>query len=327
MNTSPLVDELNRQYQITITLAEKAFFVGVANYVRSILGDPELVSLRANLSQKALVDYDKVLETINSHKPNQSDHKKWEFADFIEAARALGEKNRAIDNLSLKEQVETSHAWMRLQSLEMLIHDPEKAERIYSKTSRGKREYELASNELGVIFSTKGNERDNAEYDFWVGSGIKNGLSEVPRSIFVKDEYLNYFTQVHTYFVNQLSKNKTSTTIIFPEGQTVIYRNGILSFSLGDGTHDSIDFSTAPKLMKVFDVFWENKKRINENNISSSKALNLYHELHNQEIETRQFGYLVSHIRSTKINKKRLLKERIKIDFDHETNSWHYEWH
>lgn len=325
MNIQQAKDEFDRQYRAIISLPEKAFFVGIANYVKSVLGNADLTSIESTLLQKAHKDYDDTIAEL-SKDPSISVGKDWEFADFVAAGKRLAEKQAKTKNVSIKEQFDVSHAWMKLRNLEMFIHDRDRAKSIYSKTERGKFQYELSVTELDLIFDTRANERNNDEYDDWVRSGLKNSLEEVRRTIFVQDEYLNYLTQVHNYFMEQLSKHNVFHSIVFPEGQAVLYRNGILSFNLGDGTHDSIDFSTAPELKKVFDVFWENKVRNLESRISSIKALELYRSINNEEIDKRQFGYLVSHIRGSKINKKPRLKDRIKISFDRKTESWVYEW-
>jgi hypothetical protein len=325
MNQS--TEDLNRQYQIIISLPEKAFFIGVANYVRSVLESPDLDSVRAELSRKALSDYDKTIELMAEKNVKSHLQKNWKMDDFIAEGLKLGKKLDAIKDVSIKGQTEASHAWMKLQTLEKFIHDREKIKAIYSKTPRGQREYELSIAELDLIMSTKASERDSDEYEFWVESGRKESVDKIPRSIFVHNDFINYFAQVHSYFTDLTSQKQASSLIKFPEGQTVLYENGVLSFDLGDGTHDSIDFSTAPKQRKIFEVFWENKRRTLKNSITYSDAVDLYRELHGEEIDKRHFAYWISHIRGSKINKKPMLKKRIEINHVAEPESWNYNWY
>ncbi len=326
MASNQLSGDLTRQYQTIISLPEKAFFVGLANYVRSVLDNPDLDSIRAELSQKALSDYDKTIEVVNEKDSIGDSKKDWKMADFVKAGSDLARKLNAIKDVSIKEQTETSHAWMKLQTLEMFVHDRKKAKNIYSKTPRGLQEYDQTITELNLILSTKANERDSEEYEFWVESGRKENMQAIPRSIFVQDEYQNYLSQVHLYLLSALSNKNVSSTIIFPEGETVLYRKGTLYFFLSDVTHDFIDFSTSPKIRMVFEVFWANWKRTHENTVSDSKVFTLYRELHGEDINKDTFADYVSHIRTTKINKKPHLKSRIGIYFDRKTKLWNYHW-
>lgn len=326
MDSNQLSGDLTRQYHTIISLPEKAFFVGLANYVRSVLGNPDLDSIRAKLSQKALSDYDKTIEAVNEKDSIGDPKKDWQMADFVKAGSDLARKLNAIKDVSIKEQTETSHAWMKLQTLEMFIHDREKAKNIYSKTPRGEREYELSIAELDLILSTKANERDSDEYQFWVESGRKESVEDIPRSIFVKHEYLNYLSQVHLYLNVVISNKNVSSTIIFPEGETILYRKGVLYFYVSNATHDFLDFSTSPDLKKILDVFWDNWKRKGINNISPSNALTLYEALHGEAVTRSKFSSDVSHINSTKLDLKPHLKDRLKISFNRKTDTWDYNW-
>ncbi len=324
MSTNQLSDDLIRQYQTIISLPEKAFFVALANYARGVLDNPDLVSLQTELSKSALSDYDQTIEVL-SKKTDTPLKKNWKMADFVKEGLKLAEKKKALDETFIKEQTEASHAWMRLKTLEMLVHDRNKAKSIYSKTPRGQQQYELSVTELDIILNTKANERNNEEYEFWVESGRKSSLQDVSRSIFVQSEYINYLNQVNTYLVSQINAQKVSSLIVFPEGETTLYQNGVLFFKLGDGTHDIIDFSTAPTQKKIFDVFWENKRRTLRDIISYEDALSLYKKLHGKEIDKRHFAYLISHIRG-KINKKPHLINRIEFTRMDEIDSWKYNW-
>lgn len=322
MNTSSIVDALNHQYQAVISLPEKAFFVGAANYIKAILENNDLVDVQSELAQKALSDYDETIEAIGKHETGQSDHKKWKMADFIKAGRSLGEKHKMIKAVLGKEEVDVSHAWMRLRSLEMMLHDREQAKRVYSKTPRGMHEYEVSIKELDVILSTSENAEGNSEYEFWVESGRKKSLKEIPRSIFIHEEYLNYLAQVHMYFMAKMPTMKASSRVSFPDGETVIYQNKSLSFKLGDGSHLPVDFSTSPDLRRVFETFWELRRRTPKMGVSLVTALQTYKELFGDDIDGHTFVTRISHIRRTKINKKPELKERFKIEFDKTNKTW-----
>jgi len=320
MNQS--TEELNRQYQAITTLPEQAFFIGVANYARSVLDNPGLASMRAELSQKALSDYDKTIEELNQKDSNGQPEKDWKMVDFVEAGLKLSKKLDAVKDVFTKGQTENSHAWMKLQTLEMFVHDRKKAKSIYSKTPRGLQEYDQSVTELDVILSTKANERNSEEYEFWVESGRKENMQAIPRSIFIKDEYLNYLSQVHLYLLERLSKTQSSSTTIFLEGETVIYRNKGLSFKLGDGSFLSIDFSTSPDLRKVFEVFWELRRRDPSKGNSLETALEVYKQLFDENIDAHIFTNRIHHIRRTKINNKPEIKERFKISFNKSEKTW-----
>lgn len=323
MNIPPSLDELNRQYQTLILLPEKAFFVGVANYVRFVLDSPSLQDLHSKLSQKALADYDKTLEAIKRNKPKQSDRKKWKLADFIEAGRSLGEQHKIIKDSQLKQEVAASHAWARLQRLELMVHDRNKAERTYSKTPKGAFEYKVSIKELDMILCAKADEKNNEEYEFWIESGLKDSLGNVPRSIFIRDEFLNYLTQVHAFFTTKISTNKGSSKIQLPNSDNVIYQNKNLSFRLGDGSYISVDFSTSPDLRKVFESFWELRRRNFQEGSSLETILNIYKQLFNEAIDSHILVTRISHIRRTKINTKPELKDRFKIEYDKSDKTWH----
>lgn len=322
MNITSSLDELNSQYQTLISLPEKAFFVGVANYVRFVLNSLALQDLHTELSQKVLIDYDKTLETIKNRKPKQSDHKKWQLADFIEAGRALGEQHKLIKDSNQKKEIEASHAWARLQSLEIMIHDRARAQKIYSKTPRGTFEYKVSIKELDMILCAKEDEQNNEEYEFWVESGLKDSLSSVPRSTFIRDEYLNYLAQVHTFFTTMLSTKGNSKTQ-FPSSENVTYQNKNLNFMLGDGSYISVDFSTSPDLRKVFESFWELRRRNFQEGSSLEAVLNVYKQLFNEVIDSHILVTRISHIRRTKINTKPELKDRFKIEYVKSDKTWH----
>lgn len=108
----------------------------------------------------------------------------------------------------------------------------------------------------------------------------------------------------------------------FLSGQTFIYQNQVLFFKLGDDTPDSIDFSAADELRKIFESFWELKKRTAKTNFEPQEVVSMYKELFDKDIERHYLASQISNLRTTKIKPKRLLRQRFKIDFDKASQSW-----
>lgn len=108
----------------------------------------------------------------------------------------------------------------------------------------------------------------------------------------------------------------------FLPGQTVAYQNQVLFFKLGDNTSDSIDFSGADILRNIFESFWELRKRETRPDFKPQEVITMYKELFKKDIEPHYLAGQVSNIRTKKINPKQNLKERFKIDFDRDSQTW-----
>lgn len=324
MSTQNIINELDRQYNIVISLPEKAFFVGIANYVKTVTDNSELTPIINELYSMVKLDYEEVkrYQDITKNIGNPKTMK-----DLIKAGKIVGTSINASKNLQIKEQTNAGHAWIKLETLGLIIHDPSRVEKAYSKTLQGQHEYKVMKKELDMILSSAENEYENEEYTSWVESDIKKSRAEIPRSIFVKEDYLNYLTQVHAYFMRRQSTATVFSTIVFPEGETVLYTKGMIYFYIGNKiVPDSIDLSTSPDLKKTFDILWEHLKRTGKNTISHPEVLALFKDLHDEEIESSKFASDISHFRTTKINKKPHLKERIEINFDPSIKSWKFNW-
>jgi len=317
MNTQQIKDELNRQYSSLLTLPEKAFFVGLANYTKSIQDEPDLSDIRKSLSRKALSDYDEVILRYKKQYKSKNPQTDWIMADFVKAGKGLARKQAKIQNTLEKDQIDASHAWKKLQTVEVFINDRGRAERIYSKTPRGKHEYQQTITELDDILYARKRDRD---------FGIESSLEEVPRSVFIQSDYQNYLALVQNYILNNLNKLTVTTSIVFPEGETVIYKDNVLYFYIDKLRHDFLDFSTSPEILKVFAVFWKHWTETKQNTLTPSKALEIYKEINGDMVERKKFADDVSHIRTTKLIQKSYLENRFQINFDRKKNSWVFHW-
>ena len=113
--------------------------------------------------------------------------------------------------------------------------------------------------------------------------------------------------------------------IQFSSSQTVIYQNEVLFFKLGDGTSDSIDFSNASELKKVFESFWDLRRRkVGETLFTPSEVLSVYRELFSNAISRHEFSRNVGNIKRTKIKPKPHLSERFKIKFNNKLQKWEF---
>lgn len=107
----------------------------------------------------------------------------------------------------------------------------------------------------------------------------------------------------------------------FPQGQTVMYLNGVLFFKLGDGTPDAINFSSAPQERKVFEAFWNLRLgKPGETEFTQEEVANIYVELHKNNPDV-PISRAVSAIRK-RHREKLALKERLFLTFDRIQNKW-----
>lgn len=312
MNMSQIKDELDRQYTSLLSLPEKAFFVGLANYTRFILGEPDLTSARNDLSRKASSDYKSIyLRFKKNHTITpQAD---WTMADFVKAGRSLARKQSKIQSVLEKDQTDSSHAWMKLQTVEVFINDRNRAERIYSKTPRARHEYQQMATEIDTILHGKKRERD---------FGIGDTSSEIPRYFFVKDDFVNYLNLVQNFLSSNLNDPCSDQNSNLTEKLSFIYQNKCLNFTLADGSNVPVDFSTSPGLRKVFEVFWEMWRRDSQRRFTMQEALDAYKELFKEETDSHIFGNRIHQIRNTKISKKSELENRFQLDYNKDSKDW-----
>lgn len=317
MNTKSVIADLDRQYNKILILPEKAFFVSLAGYVRSAHDIVNFDSLLKKLNKndghyfESVRNFEnqKVEKAVLKAEPKS-------FEDYIEIGKELVKKKQAVEDVLRAEQTSLINAWMKLEEVYLMIYDKNVAEEVYRKINKPKAQFyfKQASQELDSIIKLKEDLDDEQQIDKKIN---------IPRSIFIKDDYINYLTQVHEFLLHELQNIPSSNPVIFSPEQSVVYQNKVLFFKLGDGTHDSIDFSNAPEIRKVFECLWELRKRTSHDTFKPLDIINIYQELFGKDIDRHFIASQISHIRSTKINPKPHLKQRFQIKFDKDTESWH----
>lgn len=107
----------------------------------------------------------------------------------------------------------------------------------------------------------------------------------------------------------------------FLPGQTVMYQNGVVFFKLGDGTSTSIDFSNAPSERRIFEVFWNlRRKKIGQTEFTGKEIAEIYFEL-NKSNSDISIAYICSNIRKRYKNKTQL-SGRFILQFNNNTKKW-----
>ena len=110
----------------------------------------------------------------------------------------------------------------------------------------------------------------------------------------------------------------------FPQGQTVMYQNGMLFFKLGDGTPDAINFSSAPQERKVFEVFWNLRlRKPGETEFTSEEVASIYVGL-NKNSSDVPISRVASAIRK-RHSAKTALKGRLVLTFDKIKHGWIFD--
>jgi len=142
---------------------------------------------------------------------------------------------------------------------------------------------------------------------------LNNYLILRVKTLDAKDKLEKILTLIRSY---------ASQPVVFPAGETILYQNHVLFFKLGDGTFDSIDFNSAPILRKVFECFWELRKRSTKISFVPTEVINIHEELFKGKIERHYLAIQVSNLKRTKLKSKPHLKERFQIGFDRNSKTW-----
>jgi hypothetical protein len=111
---------------------------------------------------------------------------------------------------------------------------------------------------------------------------------------------------------------------VLPQDQKYFYDHDTkaLIFQLSGGSSDQFDFSRAKISRKVFEAFWNLWKKNNNGEYSRDEVCAMYKKLHNEPILPARVGEIVSNIRSTIINPKILIKDKLEWGFDQDKQCW-----
>jgi len=320
MNTSSSISELDAKYNVIKSLPEKAFFVGLADYIRSAKNKTAIAPLIQDLYKKVHQDYLE-LELLASSKSTNTPTTET-LESYIELGKKLGRQLDKHQRLHVKQQTDPAHAWLKLQLVEIMIHDPESAEKMHSKSDRGKYEYTNARRELDLILVTDENQYENEDYIFWMESGKVKSKADIPREFFKHEDYINYLNLVHSYFLDKLNDSTGESAVEFPKGKTVIYQDGTLYFQLDGLFPLTVNFGSSPELRKVFETLWEARVRNKDKHYSVGELIEIYKDLFKSEIDSHIFSTNISHIRRTKIKVNPRLRDRFQITYDKAQNGW-----
>ena len=117
-------------------------------------------------------------------------------------------------------------------------------------------------------------------------------------------------------------KLKERQRVSFPEERPYWYEMGQLHFRLADGSTDQLDFSKAPISRKIFEAFWSLWVTDNKGEYTAEEIVKKYKEIHRETFEASKVGERVSNARTTIVNRKVTIRDRVVWEYNKTSNKW-----